>query len=235
MGSPTRILVKISGEALAAERSSGADPGRVEMVARQLVEVAGGGTGLAVVIGGGNFVRGQAAAGQGADRVVADQMGMLGTMINSLSLADMVGRLGGAARVFSAIEMPRVAEIFTARAARAAMEAGEIAVCGGGTGNPFFTTDTAAALRAVELGCDAVLKATKVDGIYDSDPVTNPDAKRFETITHEEAMARDLKVMDMAAFAITRDNRLPIIVFSLDAKGGIAAVLAGSAPSSRVG
>lgn len=235
MGSLSRILVKISGEALAAERDSGVDPGRIDMVARQLVKVAEDGTRIAVVIGGGNFVRGLAAANRGADRVVADQMGMLGTMINSLALADMVHRLGGAARVFSAIEMPRVAETFTARGARAAMDAGETVVCGGGTGNPFFTTDTAAALRAVELGCDAVLKATKVDGVYDADPVTNPGARRLDTITHEDAMARDLKVMDMAAFAIARDNRLPIIVFSLDAEGGIAAVLAGSAPSSRVG
>ncbi|HUV32140.1 MAG TPA: UMP kinase [Devosiaceae bacterium] len=234
-GKLARILIKVSGEALAGDRSFGVDVDLLNKVAGQLIEVSRGGTEIAVVVGGGNIFRGMAVAAGGADRVTADYMGMLGTVINALALGDAIDRLGGSARVFSVVHVPLIAESFTVRGARAAVRAGQIVICGGGTGNPFFTTDTAAALKAVELECDAVLKATKVDGVYASDPVTNPGAERFDRISHDEAISRELKVMDVAAFAIARDNNLPIIVFSLDAEGGIAAVLEKRAPSTRVG
>lgn len=234
-GKLSRILVKVSGEALAGDQSFGVEVGLLEKVARQLYDVSLSGVEVAVVVGGGNIFRGMAVAAGGADRVVADYMGMLGTVINALALGDAIERLGGKSRVFSAVDMPRIAESFTFLRARAALESGQIVICGGGTGNPFFTTDTAAALKAVELQCDAVLKATMVDGVYSADPKTDPNAERFDAISHEEAIERGLKVMDTAAFAIARDNRLPIIVFSLDAEGGVAAVLAGEAPSTRVG
>jgi len=234
-GKLSRVLIKVSGEALAGDKSFGVDIGLLTQVATQLVEVATSGTQVAVVVGGGNIFRGMAVAANGADRVTADYMGMLGTVINALALGDAIDRLGGSSRVFSVVHVPLIAESFTVRAARAAVEQGQIAIFGGGTGNPFFTTDTAAALKAVELDCDAVLKATKVDGVYDSDPATNPNASRYTELSHDEAIAKDLKVMDVAAFAIARDFGLPIIVFSLDAEGGMAAVLAGQAPSTRVG
>ncbi|MEX0860383.1 MAG: UMP kinase [Cucumibacter sp.] len=234
-GTLSRILIKISGEALAGDQSFGVDVTLLDRVARQLVEVAKGGRQVAVVVGGGNIFRGMAVAAGGADRVVADYMGMLGTIINALALADAVNRLGGESWVFSAVHIPLIADSFTVRSARAALGEGRIVICGGGTGNPFFTTDTAAALKAVELQCDAILKATKVDGVYSADPLTNPGAERFDRISHDDAITRELKVMDVAAFAIARDNGLPIIVFSLDAKGGVLAVLEGRAPSTRVG
>jgi uridylate kinase len=174
-------------------------------------------------------------AANGTDRVTADLMGMLGTVINSLALSSAITRAGVKSKVFSAVSMPSVADTFTARAAKAALDEGYVVVLAGGTGNPFFTTDTAAALKAIELDCDVLLKGTKVDGVYSEDPFKNPDAKRFDTISHEEVIARNLQVMDTAAFALARDNGLPILVYALDDKEGLAGVLEGRTRSTRVG
>ncbi len=230
-----RVLLKVSGEALAGERSYGIEADFLDKVARQVVELARTGVEIAIVIGGGNIFRGMAVSTSGGDRVIGDQMGMLATVINALALGDAIRRLGGKSHVFSNVSMPTIAETFTQRAGLAALEAGDVVLCAGGTGSPFFTTDTAAALKAVELNCDVLLKGTKVDGVYDSDPRLNPDANRFDTISHEEVIARNLKVMDTAAFALARDNHLPIIVYALDAEQGLSGVLGGTAPCTRVG
>ncbi|NOZ33411.1 MAG: UMP kinase [Alphaproteobacteria bacterium] len=230
-----RILIKISGEALAGGSAMGIDPKMLSKVGVQLVALAASGVQIAVVVGGGNIFRGVAVAASGADRVVGDQMGMLATVINGLALGDAVNGAGGKTRVMSALLMPAIAEMFTARAARKALAEGAIVICTGGTGNPFFTTDTAAALRAVELQCDIMLKATKVDGVYDADPVANPDARRFSTISHDDVIAKNLRIMDTAAFAIARENSLPILVYALDGEGGLSGVLDGTVPSTRIG
>ena len=230
-----RVLLKISGEALAGEQSYGIEAGFLDRVAGQVVELAKTGIQIAIVIGGGNIFRGMAVAAGGGDRVIGDQMGMLATVINALALGDAIRRLGGKPHVFSNVSMPTIAETFTQRAGVAALEDGAILLCAGGTGSPFFTTDTAAALKAVELGCDALLKGTKVDGVYDADPATNPDAKRFDAISYDEVIRRNLRVMDTAAFALARDNRLPIIVYALDNEQGLSGVLGGTTPCTRVG
>ena len=230
-----RVLLKISGEALAGEQSYGIEAGFLDRVAGQVVELARTGIQIAIVIGGGNIFRGMAVAAGGGDRVIGDQMGMLATVINALALGDAVHRLGGKSHVFSNVSMPTIAETFTQRAAIAALEDGAIVLCAGGTGSPFFTTDTAAALKAVELKCDVLLKGTKVDGVYDSDPATNPDAKRFDAVSYDEVIRKNLRVMDTAAFALARDNRLPIIVYALDNEQGLSGVLGGTTPCTRVG
>jgi uridylate kinase len=230
-----RILLKVSGEVLAGDKSFGIEPKFLEATAQQIVQAAQAGVQIAIVTGGGNIIRGMSAAAGGADRVTADMMGTLGTVINALALSSAVSRAGVKSKVFSATTMPSVADTYTARAAKAALEEGYVVVLGGGTGNPFFTTDTAAALRAIELECDVVLKGTKVDGVYSEDPKKNPNAKRYETISHEEVIARDLKVMDTAAFALARDNGLPILVYALDDEGGLMGVLEGRTRSTRVG
>jgi uridylate kinase len=230
-----RILLKVSGEALSGDRQFGIQPEFLAAVADQIAEVARTGVQVAIVTGGGNIFRGMSIAADRADRVTADMMGTLGTVINALALASALTRTGLKAKVFSATTMPSVADTYTARAAKAALEDGYVVVLGGGTGNPFFTTDTAAALRGIELECDVVLKGTKVDGVYSEDPFKNPDAERYDSISHEEVIARDLKVMDTAAFALARDNGLPIIVYALDDEAGLTGVLAGRARSTRVG
>ena len=230
-----RILLKVSGEVLAGDQSFGIEPEYLQSVARQIADTAKAGIEIGVVIGAGNIFRGMQVAADGTDRVTADLMGMLGTVINSLALSNAISRAGAKSKVFSAVTMPSVADTFTARAAKAALEDGYVVVLAGGTGNPFFTTDTAAALKAIELDCDVLLKGTKVDGVYSEDPMKNPDARRFDTISHEEVIARNLRVMDTAAFALARDNRLPIIVYALDDKEGLMGVLAGRARSTRVG
>jgi uridylate kinase len=230
-----RILLKVSGEVLAGDRQFGIEPAFLAATAGQIAEAARAGVQIAVVTGGGNILRGTSAAAGGADRVTADMMGTLGTVINALALSSAVSRAGVKSKVFSATTMPSVADTYTARAAKAALDEGFVVVLGGGTGNPFFTTDTAAALRAIELECDVVLKGTKVDGVYSEDPKKNPNAKRFETISHEEVIARDLRVMDTAAFALARDNGLPILVYALDDKEGLMGVLNGTTRSTRVG
>ena len=230
-----RILLKVSGEALTGDQSFGIEPAFLAAVASQIASLSIAGIEIAIVIGAGNIFRGMSVAADGADRVTADMMGMLGTVINSLALGDAIERAGATAKVFTAASMPTVADTFTARDARAALGLGTVVICAGGTGNPFFTTDTAAALRAIELECDVLLKGTKVDGVYSDDPMSNPDAVRYDRIGYDEVIGRDLKVMDTAAFALARDNKLPIIVYALGAKEGLLGVLEGKAPSTRVG
>ena len=230
-----RILLKVSGEVLAGDQSFGIEPEFLHSVASQIADAAKTGTEIAIVIGAGNIFRGMAVAADGTDRVTADLMGMLGTVINSLALSNAISRQGVKSKVFSALTMPSVADSFTARAAKAALDEGYVVVCAGGTGNPFFTTDTAAALKAIELDCDVLLKGTKVDGVYSEDPMKNPSATRYETVTYDEVISRNLKVMDTAAFALARDNALPIIVYALDDQEGLSGVLAGTARSTRVG
>eukprot|EP00873_Tetraselmis_striata_P030400 jgi/Tetstr1/450664/TSEL_037700.t1 len=203
--------------------------------AAEIVDLARAGMQVAIVIGGGNIFRGMAVAAKGGDRVIGDHMGMLGTVINSLALGDAIRRAGGRSHVFSSVSMPSICDTFTQRAAIAALEGGATVICAGGTGNPFFTTDTAAALKAIELRCDVLLKGTKVDGVYSADPEKDPSATRFDAISHEEAIAQDLRVMDTAAFALARDNGLPIIVYALSDKEGLVGVLDGRTPSTRVG
>lgn len=230
-----RILLKVSGEALAGDNSFGIEPPFLQAVARQIAQVAQAGIQVAIVVGGGNIFRGMAGAADGTDRVTADLMGMLGTMINALALSNAISRQGVKSKPFSAATMPSVADTFTARDAKQALEEGFVVVLGGGTGNPFFTTDTAATLRAIELECDVVLKGTKVDGVYSDDPKKNPDAVRYSHISYDEVISRNLKVMDTAAFALARDSQMPIIVYSLDDAAGLSGVLKGEGLSTRVG
>jgi uridylate kinase len=230
-----RILLKVSGEALSGDQQFGIQPEFLDGVAQQIAEVAKTGVEIAIVTGGGNIFRGMAVAAKGGDRVTADMMGTLGTVINSLALAGALTNAGVKAKVFSAISMPSVADTYTARAANAALEEGNVVVLGGGIGNPFFTTDTAMALRGIELKCDVVLKGTNVDGVYSADPKKDPNATRYDQISHDDVIRQNLRVMDTAAFALARDNNLPIIVYSLDDKEGLSGVLAGRVRSTRVG
>ncbi|MBS3848177.1 UMP kinase [Devosia sp. J2-20] len=230
-----RILLKVSGEVLAGDQSFGIEPEFLQSVAKQIADAAKNGSQIAIVIGAGNIFRGMAVAANGTDRVTADLMGMLGTVINSLALSNAIARQGIKSKVFSALNMPSVADSFTARAAKAALDEGFVVVCAGGTGNPFFTTDTAAALKAIELDCDVLLKGTKVDGVYSADPKKDPNATRYDTISYDDVIGQNLKVMDTAAFALARDNGLPIIVYALDDEAGLAGVLAGTTRSTRVG
>lgn len=230
-----RILLKVSGEVLAGDQSFGIEPEFLASVAKQVADAAKSGTEIAIVIGAGNIFRGMAVAANGTDRVTADLMGMLGTVINSLALSNAITRQGVKSKVFSALTMPSVADNFTARAAKAALDEGYVVVCAGGTGNPFFTTDTAAALKAIELDCDVLLKGTKVDGVYSADPKKDPTATRYETVSYDEVIGKDLRVMDTAAFALARDNNMPIIVYALNDAAGLAGVLSGTSRSTRVG
>jgi uridylate kinase len=230
-----RILLKVSGEVLAGDQSFGIEPQFLHAMADQIAAAAKSGVQIALVIGAGNIFRGMAVAAKGADRVTGDVMGMLGTVINSLALGDAIEQKGVPVKVYTSVPMPTVADTFTARDANQSLADGFVVVCAGGTGNPFFTTDTAAALKAIELRCDVLLKGTKVDGVYSEDPKKNPRAKRYETISHDEVIARDLRVMDTAAFALARDNGLPIIVYALDDEKGLMGVLSGQTKSTRVG
>jgi uridylate kinase len=230
-----RILLKVSGEVLAGDQSFGIEPQFLHAMAAQIVAASKAGVQIAIVIGAGNSFRGMAVAARGADRVTGDVMGMLGTVINSLALGDAIGQAGVPVKVYTSVPMPTIADTFTARDATQALDQGYVVVCAGGTGNPFFTTDTAAALKAIELRCDVLLKGTKVDGVYSEDPKKNPLALRYETIGYEEVIARNLKVMDTAAFALARDNGLPILVYALGDKEGLMGVLNGRTRSTRVG
>jgi uridylate kinase len=230
-----RILLKVSGEALAGDNSFGIETAFLQNIARQIAEVAKSGVEVAIVVGGGNIFRGMAGAADGTDRVTADLMGMLGTMINALALSNAISRQGVRSKPFSAASMPSVADTFTAREAKAALESGYVVVLGGGTGNPFFTTDTASTLRAIELDCDVVLKGTKVDGVYSADPMTNPAATRYDQVSYDEVIGKNLRVMDTAAFALARDNAMPIIVYALNDQTGLSGVLSGQGRSTRVG
>lgn len=230
-----RILLKISGEALAGDQDAGLDPQMLKKVAHELIELQSSGIEVAIVIGAGNIFRGLQAAAKGSDRVTADQMGMLGTMINCLALTDQLRQLGASVALMTNVPMPEVAATFHAHTAKNLLSAGQIVICGGGTGNPFFTTDTASALKAVELECDVMLKGTNVDGVYSADPKQDPNAERFEQISYDDVIAKNLKVMDMAAFALARDNQLPILIYDMAEKGGAKAVLDGNIISTRVG
>ena len=222
-----RVLLKLSGEALAGEIGFGICPETVHAIARQVREVRELGVEVVVVVGGGNIFRGQVGSERGIERATGDYMGMLATVINSLALQDALEKNGVPTRVQSAITITQVAEPFIRRRAVRHLEHGRVVVFGAGTGNPYFSTDTAAALRASEVGAEVVLKATKVDGIYDSDPKKNPAAKRFDTITYQEALARRLKVMDATAFSLCMDNKLPIIVFDFFQPHSIKRVVLG--------
>jgi uridylate kinase len=222
-----RVLLKISGEALMGERDYGLDPEVVARIADEVRSVHALGVGVCVVIGGGNIFRGVQGAAVGMERASADYMGMLATVINSLAMQNALEGKGVATRVQSAISMQSICEPYIRRRAIRHLEKGRVVIFGAGTGNPFFTTDTAAALRASEMGCDALLKATKVDGVYDADPLRVAGAKRFERLSYHDVLARDLQVMDAAAVSLARENGIPILVFSIFESGGFADVVQG--------
>jgi uridylate kinase len=223
-----RVVIKLSGEYLAGGLGSGIDQPTIDRVASDLIAAQNLGAEIAVVIGGGNMIRGVEVSVQGVSRSTGDTMGMLATMMNCLALEAAIERQGTPARTLSAFVMPQISELFTRSAAHKYLAEGRIVLLGGGTGNPFFTTDTTAVLRAAEIGAQAVLKATNVDGIYSADPKKDPSAKRFDRLTHSEAIGGGYKVMDATAFALARETSLPIIVFSIAEPGSIGAILSGT-------
>jgi uridylate kinase len=229
-----RILLKLSGEALGGTAGIGICPTAVHDVARQIRQVRELGVEVVIVVGGGNIFRGLQGSEQGIDRATGDYMGMLATVINALALQDALEKLKVATRVQSAIAMAQVAEAFIRRRAMRHLEKGRVVIFGGGTGNPYFSTDTAAALRANEVGADVILKATKVDGIYDSDPKKNPNAKRYTNITYLQALQKQLKVMDSTAFSLCMDNKMPIIVFDLFGPDNLVRVVRGEKVGTTV-
>jgi uridylate kinase len=237
MGEPVyrRVIVKISGEALTGAERFGIRQETVDRLAADLVAARGLGTSLGVVVGGGNLFRGVEVSAKGVSRATGDALGMLATVMNALVLEAAIERAGAHARTLSALAMPAVCETYSRQQALHHLAKTRIVLLAAGTGNPFFTTDTAAVLRASELGAQAVLKATNVDGVYSADPKKDASARRFEKLTHQEAIERDLKVMDATAFALARENRIPIIVFSIREPGAIAAVLAGKGRATFVG
>ncbi len=222
-----RILLKVSGEALMGEGEFGLDDATVTRIAEEVQAVREMGVEICLVVGGGNIYRGLAGASHGMDRTAADYMGMLATVINCLALQNALERRGVDTRVQSAITMVRVCEPYIRRRALRHLEKGRVVIFAAGTGNPFFTTDTAAALRASEMECDALMKGTKVDGVYDADPMKVPDAKRFERLGYREVLTRDLGVMDQAAISLAKDNNIPIVVFSIVEPGALAATVRG--------
>ena len=224
-----RVLLKLSGEALMGDDAYGINRATIERMVADVAEVAKAGVELAVVIGGGNIFRGVAPGAQGMDRATADYMGMLATVMNSLALHNALEQLGVPARVLSAIPMPTICEAFVRSKALHHLEHGRAVIFAAGTGNPYFTTDTTAALRAVEMNCDALAKATQVDGVYSADPKKEPNAVRYDRLNYAEVLSRDLKVMDGAAIALARDNNLPVIVFSIEEPGNLLKVLRGEA------
>jgi uridylate kinase len=230
-----RVIVKISGEALSGPESFGIHQPTLERIAADLAAARALPVTIGVVVGGGNIFRGVEVSGRGVSRTTGDTMGMLATVMNSLALEAALERAGAPARTLSALEMPQVCELYTRQRASKHLGEGRIVLFAGGTGNPYFTTDTTAVLRAAEMGCDSVLKATNVDGVYSADPKRDPNAKRFDALTHQEAIARDLRVMDMTAFALARENHMPIIVFSIRDAGAVTAVLRGEGRATRVG
>jgi uridylate kinase len=222
-----RVLLKVSGEALMGEGAFGIDTATVDRIAADVKEAVDAGTQICMVIGGGNIFRGLAGAAKGIDRATADYMGMLATVMNALAMQAALERCGLPSRVQSAIPMSSVCEPYIRRRAIRHMEKGRVVIFAAGTGNPFFTTDTAAALRAAEMACNAMLKATQVDGVYSADPKKYPDAVRYESLSYHEVLARDLAVMDASAISLSRENRIPILVFSLHDQGALAKVLKG--------
>lgn len=222
-----RILLKLSGEALMGDEDYGIDPKVLNRLAREVIEAQQAGAEVALVIGGGNIFRGAGLAAGGMDRVTGDQMGMLATVINALAMQDALEKLGAKSRVMSAIKINDVCEDYIRRRAIRHLEKGRVAIFAAGTGNPFFTTDSGAALRAIEIGADLLLKATKVDGIYDKDPKKHQDAVRYDSLSYDEVIARDLQVMDTAAFALARDSELPLRIFDMGQPGVLLRILKG--------
>ena len=229
-----RALLKLSGEALLGDKPYGIDPQAAADCAREIGAVRASGIELCIVVGGGNIFRGLSASADGMDRVKADYIGMMATVMNGVALANAFNAGGQPASLHSALPVPHVAPPFDRDRALADLAAGRVVIFVGGTGNPFFTTDTTSALRAAEMGCDVILKATQVDGIYSADPKRDPQAVRYDRLTYDEALARNLKVMDGSAFAIARDTRIPILVFCGEGEGAIARALSGEAPSTLV-
>lgn len=229
-----RILLKLSGEALMGSRQHGIDPTRLAEYADEIKSIVDKGIEVAIVIGGGNIFRGVAGASNGIDRVQGDYMGMLATAINGLALQSAIEAAGLKTRLLTAIKMEQVAEPFIKRRAVRHLEKGRVVIFGCGTGNPYFTTDTAAVLRAIEVGAEVILKGTRVDGIYNSDPEKNKDAVKFDTISYKDVMNKGLKVMDMTAFALSQENNLPIIVFDMNTKGNLEKVISGKSIGTKV-
>jgi uridylate kinase len=224
----SRLLLKLSGESLAGSGGHGINETVLEEYAKQIIEVTGRKCEVAIVIGGGNIFRGLSGTESGFDRVKGDQMGMLATVINSLAMESAILKLGGKARVFTSIRMEPVGDLYNRDKVADEMKKGSVCILSGGTGNPFFTTDTASALRAVELGANVLLKGTRVDGVYTSDPEKDPSATKFDTISFEEVIARRLKVMDSTAFTMCRENNMPIIVFNMNKPGNLMEVVRGN-------
>jgi uridylate kinase len=229
-----RVLLKLSGEALMGNREFGLDSETVGGIARDIGDVVAMDVQVCVVIGGGNIFRGVSGASMGMDRAQADYMGMLATVMNALAMQNALERVNVSTRVQSAIPMASVCEPYIRRRAQRHMEKGRVVIFGAGTGNPFFTTDTAAALRATEMGCDALLKGTQVDGVYSADPRKVPGATRYDRLTYHDVLAKDLQVMDAAAISLSRENRLPIIVFNIHAAGAFAQVMRGEGKFTRI-
>ena len=230
-----RVLLKLSGEALAGAAGFGVDPSVVARLCRDIAAARDAGTQVGLVVGGGNLFRGAALQAAGLGRVTGDQMGMLATVMNGLAFRDLLRQAGVPSILFSAIELPGVAERFHRDQAVDALERGEVAVFGAGTGNPFFTTDTAACLRGIEIDAEAVLKATKVDGVYSADPHRDPDARRFDELTYEEVLARDLAVMDLTAICLCRDHGMPLVVFDMETEGALIRLVNGEKVGTRIG
>ncbi len=230
-----RVLLKVSGEALMGERSYGIDLETVDRIAADVKAATEAGTQICMVIGGGNIFRGLSAAAKGIDRATADYMGMLATVMNALGMQAALERIGVPCRVQSAIPMASVCEPYIRRVAIRHMEKGRVVIFAAGTGNPFFTTDTAAALRAAEMACNALLKGTQVDGVYSADPKKVPTAERFESLSYHEVLSRDLQVMDASAISLSRENGIPILVFSIHDKGALAAVMRGEGRATIIG
>jgi uridylate kinase len=229
-----RILLKLSGEALMGDRQYGIDPKRLSAYAEEIKKIVENGIEVAIVIGGGNIFRGVAGASNGIDRVQADYMGMLATIINGLALQSAIESIGIKTRLLTAIKMEQVAEPFIKRRAVRHLEKGRVVIFGGGTGNPYFTTDTAAVLRAIEISADVILKGTRVDGIYTSDPETNKDAIKFDTITFKDVLSKGLKIMDSTAFTLSQENNLPIIIFDMNVAGNLEKVISGENIGTKV-
>jgi len=229
-----RVLLKVSGEALMGKGEYGLDPETLSAIATDVGDVAAQGTQVSLVIGGGNIFRGIAAAAKGMDRAQGDYAGMLATVINALAMQNALERIGVPTRVMSAIQMSSIAEPYIRRRAVRHMEKGRLVIFAAGTGNPFFTTDTAAALRAAEMDCDALFKGTQVDGVYSADPRKDPNAIRYEELSYLEVLSRDLNVMDASAISLARENKLPIIVFNIHAAGAFAKVMRGQGPFTRI-
>lgn len=229
-----RVLLKLSGEALMGDFNFGIDPKILKQTATDIIEQQKKGIQLALVIGGGNIFRGAGLAQSGIDRVSADQMGMLATVMNALAMQDAIKKQGVNCRVMSALAIDQVGEPYSALSAREYLDKGDIVIFAAGTGNPYFTTDTAASVRAIEIQADILLKATKVDGIYDSDPMKNANAKRYDTLSYDEAISRELGVMDLTAMVLCRENKMSLGVLKLFDKGALAAMIAGESVGTRI-